>query len=54
MRESKKAAAKALRKNSSNSASQRKNCGYRPTGSRTSEGIVTPDCSTSIQNKKCK
>lgn len=34
--------------------SQRKHYGYRPNGSRTSEGAVPPDCGTSIQNKKHK
>lgn len=54
MKKSKNVAGKAQKNFSNSSVSQRKNCGYRPTGSRTSEGIATPDCSTGVQNKKCK
>ncbi len=51
MRESRNVVGKSRKPSSSIVASPRKSYGYRPTGTKTSEGIVTPDCSTSLQKK---
>ncbi len=51
MRESRNVVGKSRKPSSSIVASPRKSYGYRPTGTKTSEGIVTPDCGTSVQKK---